>query len=89
MDDMRQAVVAVVSTFLALTWVSMGVRLYARYFLTKRRLGWDDSKLFGFSSLPLAAEVRVWRLLTQTSSISIYCRCHAASCIAGNAATFG
>jgi hypothetical protein len=45
MDDMRTAVVAVIATFQALSWASMGVRLCVRYFLVKRRLGWDDSKL--------------------------------------------
>jgi hypothetical protein len=45
MGDMREAVVAVIATFQALSWVSMGLRLYVRWFLVKRRLGWDDGTL--------------------------------------------
>ena len=57
MDDMRPVVVAVIATFQALTWVSMGIRLCVRYSLIKRRVGWDDSKFPLFPSFaPLAAE---------------------------------
>jgi hypothetical protein len=59
MDDMRPAVVAVIAIFQAFSWASMGVRLCVRYFLVKRRLGWDDSKfhrLSYFALGPLGAD---------------------------------
>ena len=57
----------------------MGLRLWVRYFLVKRRLGWDDSKLTSPLS-PLAAEVRVRRLLTDIYQYSLPLPCCQLSC---------
>jgi len=42
LEDRRPAISAVIATLLVLSSVSVLVRLYARRFLTERRIGWDD-----------------------------------------------
>ncbi|KAK3385854.1 hypothetical protein B0H63DRAFT_188443 [Podospora didyma] len=64
MDDRRPAIVAVIVTFQALSWISIALRVYVRFFLTKRRMGWDDV-LIVIAMCPVLAQAALQLLATK------------------------